>query len=258
VKTMPPITSRAIILQRRDFRETSVIANFFTRSHGKVAGVLKGVKNAPLRKHVIVEPLTLVDLTFYPKKKSQIFIVGQLDIMDFYLGIRKSLEKIIYAMYSIELLDQFTEFEAPNSALFDLATQVLTLSNDNSADARVLADIFQTKLLEEEGFLPSLEQCAVCGHPIQEKGFFSTARKHIVCDRCRVPRKTLHEISQGTISTIAKIKDADVAMMKKIKMTHSTMRELETFLLSLVTYAIGKQPKTLKSMESVLNPAVSY
>jgi DNA repair protein RecO (recombination protein O) len=246
---MPPVTSRAIVLQRRDFRETSIIANFFTYSHGKVAGVLKGIKRREWKSTDIIEPLTLVEITFYPKRNAQVFIVSELHLIDFYLNVRNSLEKILYAMYSIELLGEFTEFEIPNAALFTLTSQVLSLMNED-ADPRIVADIFQIKLLEQEGFLPDLERCSSCGKKITKTARFDTHTKNILCDACRKNAAGL-EVSLGTISTIEKIKGADASMMKKIKITHSIIDELEAFSKMLVSYATGKSSRVSKTIEAL-------
>jgi DNA repair protein RecO len=39
--------TEAIVLSRRDFRETSLIANFFTRDYGRISGLLKGIRKEP-------------------------------------------------------------------------------------------------------------------------------------------------------------------------------------------------------------------
>ena len=60
--------TEAILLRKRDLRETSLILSFFTRDFGKIHGVLKGARGT--RARIGVNPLyfSLEEIIFYEKK----------------------------------------------------------------------------------------------------------------------------------------------------------------------------------------------
>jgi len=41
--------TEALVLNKWDFRETSIIVNFYSRDFGKMSGILKGIKKEPAK-----------------------------------------------------------------------------------------------------------------------------------------------------------------------------------------------------------------
>ncbi len=52
---MAIISTEAVVLRSMDHRETSKLAFFFTRSHGSVIGVLKGIRKNPSKFHTTLD-----------------------------------------------------------------------------------------------------------------------------------------------------------------------------------------------------------
>lgn len=74
--------SPAIVLKRRDFRETSLIAEFYTRDFGKLSGLLKGIKAEPAKFASTLEPFSHNEIIFYRKSNSSLHLVSQCDSRD--------------------------------------------------------------------------------------------------------------------------------------------------------------------------------
>ena len=60
--------TEAIVLNKHDFRETSIIANFYTRDFGKLSGIMKGIKEQPGKFASTLEPFSHNDIIFYKKR----------------------------------------------------------------------------------------------------------------------------------------------------------------------------------------------
>lgn len=85
--------TEAIIINKFDFRETSVIANFYTRDFGKISGILKGIRQEPKKFASSLEPFSLNEIIFYRKRNSTLHLVSQCDIKNNFSGIRRDMLK---------------------------------------------------------------------------------------------------------------------------------------------------------------------
>ena len=101
--------TEAILLRKKDLRETSLILTFFTRDFGKVDGILKGARGARPRSDANPLFFSLDQLVFYERKKGGIFIISQCEAQEIYMNILKSWEQAASAYYALELADVFTE-----------------------------------------------------------------------------------------------------------------------------------------------------
>ena len=72
----------ALLLRKKDLRETSLILSFFTRDFGKINGVLKGVRGSRARGNANPLYFSLDQIVFYEKKKSDLFIISQCDTQE--------------------------------------------------------------------------------------------------------------------------------------------------------------------------------
>ena len=84
---MPIHKTEALILNRRDFRETSLIVDFYSRDFGRISGILKGIR-ADLKKFASpIEPFSLNEIVFYRSKSSGLHLVSQCDLKDNFPGL---------------------------------------------------------------------------------------------------------------------------------------------------------------------------
>ena len=97
--------AEGIILRKYYLRETSYILVVFTKEHGKIRGVLKGVRNPYPQFAGNFEIFTRCRITFYRKKRSAFDLITQCEMEDFFLPIRKDIERLTCANYFIELTD---------------------------------------------------------------------------------------------------------------------------------------------------------
>jgi len=123
---MTPDKSRAIVLSRREYRETSLLISFFTRDFGHLSGIIKGIRTASALEYTRVEPCSLVDIVFYPRKRGNLYLVTQCDLVDFFDNLRHDLDKLSWAHYALEIVNSMTMPSAIHSVeIFDLLTQAL-------------------------------------------------------------------------------------------------------------------------------------
>jgi len=62
--------AQALVLRKRDFRETSLIVDFYSREFGKISGLLKGVRSDPGKFGSNLEFFSLNEFVFYRKSST--------------------------------------------------------------------------------------------------------------------------------------------------------------------------------------------
>ena len=158
---MPIHKAEAIIIHRRDFRETSLIVNFYTREFGKISGLLKGIRAEPAKFASTIEPFSFNDIVFYKKPSSSLHLVSQADIRDNFTPLRQDISKIGAASVMMEMVDALMQLEDKNEEIFNLTLMSLKELAVTGNPDKILT-IFKIKMLSLSGFKPHFDSCVSC------------------------------------------------------------------------------------------------
>lgn len=140
--------TEGIILKRKNFGEADRILTVFTKKHGKIKVLAKGVRRITSRRGPNVELFNLVTLFIHKGRNFDILTEAQ--VQNTFPGIRKNLELIGLAYHVCELIDGLCPEHQLHSKVFDLLVKTLTELENN------LIHEFEVELLIELGFLPPL------------------------------------------------------------------------------------------------------
>ena len=151
---MAIITTAAVLLRRREIRETSLLLTALTRSVGKVTGLLKGVRSTRGTVDGYLEPFTVQTMVFYERTRSDIDLITQCDLQEPFLGIRRDLAKTAYAGYFCELVDHLVQPHDPHPEFYDLLVQALTALQESPVPSTV-GRLFEVRVLAAGGVLPA-------------------------------------------------------------------------------------------------------
>ncbi len=149
------------VLHGYAFRETSLIAEIFTRNSGRIAVVARGARRAhsALRGSLMAfQPLLL---TWGGKSELRTLYTAERQ------GAVSQLKGLglICGFYLNELLIKFLPREDPHERLFDIYSEsVATLAS--SAEIQATLRRFERNLLKEMGYALSLEREADTGRPV--------------------------------------------------------------------------------------------
>lgn len=144
-------TTEAIVLNRRDLRETSIISAFYSKDFGKIKGILKGMRGDRSKYGSQAELFSLNKIVFYERSGSDFQNITQCDLLDGFFGIRKDLNAIAYASYLSELVDELTEPAEKNEEIFELLLGCLKLLAKGMEPVKIVR-IFEIRLLALLGF----------------------------------------------------------------------------------------------------------
>ena len=241
------ITTEGIVLKTIDYRETSCISRFFTRDHGKIAGILKGIRKDRKKFGSTVDRFSVNDIVYYEYRHSDLHLISQCDLKEYFFPVRQDYQKSVAANYALELVDLVMPGEEKNLKVYELMLDFLA-SLGAAADIDKLVHIFQIKILQLSGFSPHLDACVRCGKLIKGKSRFSMTAGGLVCADCPAIDQTFTLISQGTVATILYVERAPWRTALKIGLTGLTQKELKYILNNFLTYHLEKNIRSAKYM----------
>ncbi len=145
--------TEAILLKKKDFRETSLILTFFTKDFGKIDGIIKGARGSRPRSDANPIFFSLDQIVFYEKKRGGLSIISQCEAQEVFLNILKEWGRASSAYYMLELTDVFTEPEGKSEEVFENLYNSFK-SLDSGKEAKSITRFFEIKLLMALGFWP--------------------------------------------------------------------------------------------------------
>jgi DNA repair protein RecO (recombination protein O) len=251
----------AFVLGARDYRDTSILGSFYTREYGKIRGIVKGVRDARARFGSTLEPFSLNEILFYKRRRgAELQLVTQVDLVDLFLPVREDLEKLAYASYFAELVDELVEPEDPNPEIFDLLRDALVFLT-SGASAKRAARIFEVKLFDILGLMPEIKNCIVCQAEMAEGSFFSVPLGGIRCRPCTSKAaqgaRTADTspagfpVSRGTLNFMDHVRRAPVAGLYQVKVAQEVGGELEKILRRFVDFHLQNKLKTVVFLEKM-------
>lgn len=240
--------AKAIILNRYDFRETSLIVNFYTKEFGKISGLLKGIRTDPKKFASTLEVFSYNEIIFYKKRDSTLHLVSHADIIDDYGKLRTDMLKASTASILMELIHAIMPLEDVNEEIFELMLDVLESMKTNS-DIDKINIVFKIKILSLSGFKPHFDSCVCCDSRIENGSRFSVAMGGLLCARCFSRDFKARSIYKGTIATISYIEKNDFKTNLNLGLNPLIKKELYFVVNSFLSFHLGKQLKS----ESVKN-----
>jgi len=151
----------AYILHQHEYGETSLLLEVFSRGHGRLGLLAKGVRRtkSPLRAALV--PFQPLSITFSGR--------GELPVVNQAEPVRAAPElggqALICGLYLNELLVRLLHRHDPHEQLFDAYAKTLERLGDRPLDEAVLR-IFEKRLLEETGYGLVLDHDVTDGCPI--------------------------------------------------------------------------------------------
>lgn len=165
------ITDTAIILHGRKYSDTSKIIHAYTKNHGKISVVAKGVRSAKNTMGSSIEALRCSSIMWYRYPNKDLHLLKSAEIAIPLHNLISDYDRLMSAMGIIEILSVTQEPEEPNPDIFESAIQALMALNafrcQESPYAITL--LFLMQLAATMGFAMHVQSCPITGELIQCK-----------------------------------------------------------------------------------------
>lgn len=258
---MAATKAEAFILKTQDYRDTSLLADLYTRDYGKIRGIVKGIRDSRARFGSTLEPFSLNEILFYKRKRGgDLHQVTHVELLDLFLQVREDLDRLAYASYFGELLNELVEVEDPSPETFDLFKDALGFLG-SGASLKRCARIFEVKLFGLLGMMPEIRSCVACGKEDPDPAYFSAPQGGIRCRQCNTKaaasssRPRLVDVSipvsRGTLNFIDRAHRSAFKDLQHVKVAHEVGVELEKILTRFAEYHLPTKLKTLVFLEKI-------
>ena len=265
----------AFILKTQDYRDTRLLGDFFTRDHGRIRGIVKGIRDTRARFGSTLEPFSLNEILFYKRKRGgDLHLVTQVDMVDEFESVREDLERLGTASYCIELLSELVEPEEPEPRIFELLRGTL-LFLSSGASCKRGARIFEIKLLDILGLMPEIKHCVLCRATPTGAIYFNAALGGVHCGNCPSAVSTVGRqgqtgaqkagarhaaalngnasdpVSRGTLNFLERVQRSPLEELTQVKVSQEVGEELEKLLRRFTDFHLSHKLKSLTFMEKM-------
>ena len=175
---------QAIVLRTQKLGEADRIITLFTKDHGRIKAVAKGVRRTKYRFGARLETASYVDLQLYTGRTFDT-ITQVVGIENYGDVLSSDYQSWTVASAILEAAERFTQAEhEPALQQYLLVSGSLKALAEKRYDASLILDAYLLRSLSVAGYAPSLTICSRCDAPGPHK-FFSLQGGGSVCITCK-------------------------------------------------------------------------
>ncbi len=241
--------TEAIIIKKTKLGEADRILTFYTPNLGKIQAVAKGVRRPRSKMSGHLELLThsLVPLA---RGKNLDIVTGSQTINSF-LALKSDLELSSYALYVIELVNKFTEYNIENYPLFKLLLETLKQLERGGNNELVLR-YFELHLLSYVGYRPQLQHCVLChSHLKQTTLSFSPKAGGILCSYCSDSQPLTYSISPDGLKLLRLLQECGYETVNHLEAKQQPGYEIELIMRNYIRYFLEREIKSVAWLDSI-------
>ena len=212
-----------IVLSETNYSESSKILNVFTKEHGLIGIMSKGCRNMKSKLRGVSRKLLYGKFHIYYKKDG-LSTLTAVDVLDSFSKLLTDLEKVSYASFLLELVNQVVR-ENDDVSILDLLKDTLVKMEEGFSPI-VLTNILELKLLDYLGVRPSIDCCSVCG---SNKGIV-TVDSNAGGYLCRNCYRNEPLVSDKMIKLLRLFYYVDIKSISKLEVRDSVILEINEFL----------------------------
>lgn len=212
-----------IVLNTRDYGESSKILNILTKEHGLIGIMAKGCKRLKSDIKGVSEKLSYAKFNIY-YKEDKLSTLANADIINNFSNIKKDITKISFASFLLELTEQVVK-QNSSEDIYNLLISALIKINEGF-DSLVITNIIELKYLDYLGVMPIIDSCSICGNQTSI-ATLSSSKGGYVCNNC-LTNEIL--VSDKTIKLIRLFYYVDIAKISKLEVGNLEKKQINEFL----------------------------
>jgi DNA repair protein RecO (recombination protein O) len=239
----------AICIRAIDYSETSQIAVFFTKEHGKISAIAKGSKRPKSLFGGPIEIFSYGKIVFTDSDRDKLATLTEIEYDESNTsgaGLYKNIFALNCCFLASELLTKLTDDYDPHPGLFDSFLLFLQNAKEQQNNSQILTLLiyFQLTLLKEAGLQPVLRCCANCKTSYEPRvtsheSYFSSTANGLICRDCEMSFPDKIRLSKQASNCLTNVK-----LLAQAK--EQTLREIEKIFIIHFTNILGHQLKMAK------------
>ncbi|HLF77852.1 MAG TPA: DNA repair protein RecO [Dehalococcoidia bacterium] len=241
--------TQAIVLRQRKLGEADKIVTLYCSHYGRVDAVAKGIRRTKSRLAGHLEPLTLG--SYLIAEGRELDIVTQAETFEAYPALRADLDRLGRGLYCAELVDRLTPERSEGNPIFRLLQETLGyLDTETEIDLAVRR--FELRLLDELGYRPSLDACAVCDRRLEAvTNFWSSTGGGAICPQCADDALRLMPLSVNALKVLRLLARVSFAEAARIRLSSELAGEVEACLGDHLRSVLERDVRSARFLETL-------
>tara|TARA_B110001454_G_scaffold217261_2_gene242180 strand:- start:352 stop:1119 length:768 start_codon:yes stop_codon:yes gene_type:complete len=246
------VSSQGIILKIFPYSNTSIICNVFTKEHGKLTFIAKGIRKPKNPLLSILQPFNLLEFNYYYKKNRSMHLIKEADILFSFNHLRNNFSTILIGSTILNIINRLFEEGYPEEVIFRLTYKTLNQLSSNKQHSKILFIFFLFHLSKQLGFMPNFERCYSCNILFKHDVIFSLRSNSLICSNCNIHNtlETDFVISYESLSKCALINKTHINSIIDIKISFLHLKELFNFLIAFMNSNMNHMHK-IKSIKEI-------
>jgi DNA repair protein RecO (recombination protein O) len=156
------LRDEAVVLRTYRSGEADRVVVLWSRNHGKIRAIAKGVRKPTSKIGGGLEPLAHVQV-FFVEGRGALHIVRQVQHVEQYATLHGSYERITAGMAIVEVVDAIPSDDVADEEIFTMMVRCLAALDTPEFDPALVPAAFFLKLLVHDGSEPVVDECVSCG-----------------------------------------------------------------------------------------------
>lgn len=201
-----------VVLGTTDFGEADRLVHLMTRDRGRITGRARGARRSRKRYGGKLDRFSLVRCQLRMGRGDRIAL-GDVDLLQPFLGIRSDLVRTAMADHMIELVRLVAREQERNERLFGLVVQALSTLDAGPTPPEGWHHALVLTLLEHAGLAMALDRCCACGHAVDGGGpsYFSLSAGGLLCGDHALDDPNAHPLSGRQLGHLQRLAGVDLA-----------------------------------------------
>ena len=233
-----------IVVSEVDYKESSKRINLLTPEFGIIGLIARGTKQVKNKLSGVTSKLTY-GYFHVNYKENGLSTLIEVDIINQFKNIRKSIDLMSYSLYLLELADKVSKHEGDKSIYKELIASLKKM--DEGYDYKVITNIFELKMLDYLGIRPVIDECVNCGNKT-DIVTISSYRGGYLCKNC-VGNEAIVNIK--TVKLLRMFFYVDIDKISKLDISDSVRMELSQFISDYYDRYSGLYLKSREFLENL-------
>ncbi|MFC1862209.1 DNA repair protein RecO [Chloroflexota bacterium] len=241
--------TEAIIIKKTRLGEADSILTLYTPNMGKIQGFAKSLRKPKSKMAGHLELLThsLVSLA---RGRNLDTITGSQTINGF-LTLKSNLELTSCALYTTELVNQFTADHVENHPLF--CSLLETMEQLCQADkSELVLRYFELQLLNDVGYRPQLQRCVTCHQPLKPVvNSFCSSAGGMLCPDCHQSQPLSRPLSVNALKVLRLLQSSDYGTVSRLVLNQELSHEMEMVIRDYIKYHLERDIKSVAWLDTL-------
>lgn len=245
----------ALVLKRYSSGEKDRQIILFLKGMGKVSARARGAKNLTSPFVSRLSPLNTCRVLMYRAHHGH-WTITQCETIKEFTPQNHTTKKATIGLSMLDIIDRCSLPEHDNDFLYELATETLekleTMIDEGKMEQ--LFQIFQVKVFEILGLLPSFSHCARCHKKINPETILDWDMLQITCDECEKYNQKKHareKFNGEYLKLLNYIGKNTIQASLRISLRTDEARDLKKMLRTLWSAQTFSLPRSFDVLESL-------